>query len=288
MTLEPIEKRAGLSREAFHREYLEPRKPMVFKDLATAWPATEKWTFDWLRQHYGHLEVPLYGNDFHQPGKYYMTPRRHMKLGDYLSLIQEGPTELRMFLYNIFEHAPELTRDFQMPDIMKGWNKRYYFMFFGGEGSSVNLHYDIDCSHVFLTQFQTRKRVYLFPRDQGPYLYREPYTVKSQMDVNDPDYERYPAFQYAQGYETILEHGETLFIPSQYWHHIDYIEGGYSLALRAHDTLGLKLQAVANLATHFVVDKGMNKLRGAHWSEWKGRKAREQAERAMKDHKTRS
>lgn len=281
MHLENIEKRAKVSREEFQENYLKPRKPLVFKDLVKDWPATQKWTFDWLRENYGHLEVPLYGNDFHQAGKYYMTPKRKMKFGDYLTLIQQGPTELRMFLYNIFEHAPELAQDFSMPNIMDGWNKRYYFMFFGGEGSTVNLHYDIDCSHVFLTQFQTRKRVYLFPHEQGPYLYKEPFTVKSQMDVNNPDYDKYPAFDKARGYVTTIEHGETIFIPSQFWHHIDYLDGGYSLALRAFDSPLLKLKALNNLTTHFVVDKGMNKLWGQGWSEWKKKKAREKAQAAL-------
>lgn len=281
MQLQDIEKRANLSPEEFQENYLKPRKPLVFKDLVKDWPATKKWTFDWFRENYGHLEVPLYGNDFHEAGKYYMTPKRKMKFGDYLTLIQQGPTELRMFLYNIFEHAPELANDFFMPNIMDGWNKRYYFMFFGGEGSSVNLHYDIDCSHVFLTQFQTRKRVYLFPRNQGKYLYREPFTVKSQMDVNDPDYNKYPAFEKAQGYVTTIEHGETIFIPSQFWHHIDYLEGGYSLALRAYDSPMLKFKALNNLTTHFIVDKGMNKLWGQGWSDWKKKKAREKAQAAL-------
>ncbi len=278
MNFTQIPRRTGLTREEFRTEFLQPLKPVVFTDLVKDWPATKKWTFDWFRENYGHLEVPLYGNDFHEAGKYYMTPKRKMKFGEYLTLIENGPTELRMFLYNIFQHAPELAKDFSMPNIMDGWNKKYYFMFFGGEGSSVNLHYDIDCSHVFLTQFQTRKRVYLFPPSESKYLYHEPYTVKSQMDVNDPNLERYPAFAKAQGYQTVLNHGETLFIPTRYWHHIDYLDGGYSLALRSYSTINQKLGAAKNLATHFVVDKGLNKIMGQKWSDWKREKAKERAE----------
>ncbi len=278
MKLHEIERRSGLTRETFSEEYLKPLKPVVFTDLVKDWPATNKWTFDWFRKNHGNLEVPLYGNDFHEAGKYYMTSKRKMKFGEYLTLIENEPTELRMFLYNIFDHAPDLIQDFSMPDIMDGWNKRYYFMFFGGEGSSVNLHYDIDCSHVFLTQFQTRKKVYLFSPEQSRYLYHEPFTVKSQMNVNDPDFSKYPAFKNAVGYETILNHGETLFIPSQYWHHIDYLDGGFSLALRSYSNLQMRIGALSNIATHFLVDKGMNKLLGKKWSDWKREKAKERAE----------
>jgi len=282
MELTPIEKRAGLTAEEFQEEYLNPLKPVVFKDLIKDWPATEKWTFDWLRSNYGHLEVPLYGNDFHEAGKHYMSSKRKMKFGDYLTLIENEPTELRMFLYNIFDHAPELVNDFSMPDITTGWNKRYYFMFFGGQGSTVNLHYDIDCSHVFLSQFQTKKKVYLFAPDQGKYLYHEPFTVKSQMDVDNPDFEKYPAFKNARGWVTTLEHGETLFIPSRFWHHMEYIEGGFGLALRSYSDWKMKLSALNNIATHFVVDKGMNKIAGKKWSEWKRNKAKEIAESTLK------
>lgn len=283
MEYQEIDRRTGLTKEEFKEEYLKPRKPVVFTDLIKDWPATEKWTFDWLRDNYGHLEVPLYGNDFHEAGKYYMTPKRKMKFGDYLTIIENEPTELRMFLYNIFDHAPELIKDFSMPDITSGWNKRYYFMFFGGQGSSVNLHYDIDCSHVFLSQFQTRKKVYLFPPDQGKFLYHEPFTVKSQMDVEEPNFEKYPAFQYAKGLTTILKHGETLFIPSQYWHHMEYIDGGFGLALRSYSDLKMRLGAATNLATHFFVDKSMNKLMGEKWSQWKKDKASERALAAIKE-----
>ncbi len=281
MKLQPIEKREGLTSEEFREEYLLPRKPVIFKDLIKDWPATEKWTFDWFRKNYGHLEVPLFGNDFHDAGKHYMTSKRKMKFGDYLTLIENEPTELRMFLYNLFDHAPELVNDFNMPNIINGWNKRYYYMFFGGQGSSVNLHYDIDCSHVFLSQFQTRKKVYLFAPDQGELLYHQPFTVKSQMDVNNPDYEKYPALKYVEGLTGTLEHGETLFMPSQYWHHMEYIEGGFGLALRAYTDWTMLAGAAKNLATHFVIDKGLNQLMGEKWSHWKKEKARENAHQAM-------
>lgn len=269
MELIPIEKRAGLTPEEFQEEYLKPKKPVVFKDLVSDWPATEKWTFDWFKKNYGHLEVPILGNDFHTPGKDYMVAKRKMKFGDYLDLIQAGPTEYRIFLWNIFEEIPELVNDFHMPNIMSGWNEKYYFMFFGGEGSKVNLHYDIDCANVFLTQFQTRKRVVLFDQSQSKYLYHHPFTVQSHVSVDEPDYERFPAFKNAVGHETIIGHGETIFIPSQYWHYITYVDGGYSIALRAYDHIGARVKGFWHISQHFVVDKGMNRLLGPKWKQMK-------------------
>lgn len=281
MNYQPIDKRADLTAEEFRHQYLIPRKPVVFTNLAKNWAATKKWTFDWLKENYGHLKVPLFGNEFHKTGKKYMSAQKIMKFGDYLELIENEPTNLRMFLYNLIEHAPELKKDFDLPPIIHTWNKRYYYLFFGGKGSKVNLHYDIDCSHVFHTQFQTRKKVHLFPYEQGKFLYHEPFTVKSQMNLEHPDYKKYPAFKQAEGYETTLEHGETLFMPSCFWHHMDYVEPGFGLALRAYDTPLKAVRGVLNLATHFVVDKGMNRLLGQRWHNWKGQRAKKIAERSM-------
>ncbi|MDX1683757.1 MAG: cupin-like domain-containing protein [Saprospiraceae bacterium] len=269
MKLFKIERRSGLGPEEFKKEYLSRKRPVVLTDFAKDWPATEKWTFDFLRAEYGHIEVPLFDKKFSEPGKTYMTPTMKMKFGDYLTLIENEPTELRMFLFNIFRHAPELVSDVRRPTIMKGFLNEYPFMFFGGMGSSVKMHYDIDCSNVFLTQFQTRKKITLFSPDQSKFLYHLPFTVASLVDMEEPDIEKYPALKKVRGWETVIGHGETIFIPSMYWHFIEYIDGGFSLALRSTGSLTHRIKGALNIARHFVVDRGMNKVLGTRWHSYK-------------------
>ena len=132
-------------------------------------------------------------------------------------------------------------------------------MFFGGKDSITPLHFDIDCPSNFLTQFHTRKKVLLFDKDQSKYLYHQPFTVQSQVDLHNPDYERFPALRKAEGIEAILEHGDTIYIPPHWWHYIEYVDSGFSLALRAHNSIANKFVAVRNLVQHSVIDKGMNK-----------------------------
>jgi len=276
MKLETIERRSGLTREEFINEYEQHSRPVVFTDLAKDWPATEKWTFDYLQKTYGHLEVPLYDNNFRDSGKDYLSSKTVMKFGDYLDLIQERPTELRMFLYNIFMHAPEMVKDFQIPNITDGFMKRLPFMFFGGKGSREDLHYDLDCATVFITQFQTRKRVILFAPDQSPYLYQHPFTVQSEVRLDRPDYEAHPAVRLAKGFECVLNHGETLYIPRLFWHYIYYIDGGFSISLRKH-TPYTQLRGLYNISRHFLIDKGMNFVLGHRWKEAKQQMAKERA-----------
>ena len=207
-----------------------------------------------------------------------MVPEKVVPLREYLEMIEAGPTELRMFLFNIFRHAPELCHDFSMPEIMSGFIKDYPFMFFGGEGSKVALHYDIDLSHVFLNQFHGRKRVVLFAPEQSRNIYHHPFTVASYIDVNNPDYQKFPALKNVTGYDCTIQPGETLFMPSGYWHYIEYTDGGYSISLRANESYTRRARGLWNIARHYVVDKGMNRLMGSDWRKMKENMAKRRAE----------
>ena len=283
MKLMPIERRTGLTREEFIETYLKPKRPVIFTDLVKDWPATQKWTFEFLKAEYGNLEVPIVGPDFHKPGPNYMKSNMTMKFGEYLDLIQNGPTEYRIFLWNIFDHARELIRDVNNPSICDGWIDKYPFMFFGGAGAVTNLHYDIDCSNVFHTHFHTRKHIVLFDQRQSPFLYQHPYTVQSHVNPLKPDYERFPALKQVQGYETILYHGETLFIPALWWHYIVYMDGGFSISLRTRDNVFTQAKGIWNITRHFVVDKGMNAVMGSRWKTWKETRAKNRALKALSE-----
>ena len=77
-----------------------------------------------------------------------------------------------------------------------------------------------------------RKRITLFGPECSPRLYRHPFTVRSYVDPERPDFRRFPGLAGVEGHQVVLEPGETLFIPSGFWHHVVYEEGGYSISLR--------------------------------------------------------
>lgn len=276
-----VEKIANLTNESFAKNYLQPLKPVVFTDLTKNWKGLSKWTIDFFKKEYGHLEVPVTTPNYSKPGKNYMEPDMTMSFKEYLDLMEKGPIPYRIFLWNIFKLAPELIQDFSIPTIMDGFINDFPFMFFGGEGSVTAMHYDIDLSHVFLNQLHGRKRVVLFAHDQSINLYQHPYTVASYVDINNPDYDRYPALSKVNGFETIIYPGETLFIPSGYWHYIEYLDGGYSIALRANESLVRRAKGAINIAKHYIVDKGMNKLLGTKWNEMKENLAHKRADEVL-------
>lgn len=281
MKLQSIERRSGLTPEQFKREHLDTLTPVVLSDFMDSWDAKDKWTLDFFKNEYGDMKVPVFTNNFSAPGKAYRSAEVQIPFREYLEKIETGPTDYRLFLFNILQRRPELTSDYGHPEIMDGFIDKLPFMFFGGEGSKVDLHFDSDLSHVFLSQFHGRKKVLLFSPDQSRNLYQHPFTVASEVDLDNPNYEKFPALHKLEGFECVIYPGDTVFIPSGYWHYITYMDGGFSMSQRARASWGRFLMGMSNVARHFVVDKSMNKLLGQRWRDYKIKKAHERAGNAV-------
>jgi len=286
MVLEPVISLPAISPDTFRNDYYLPQKPLVIRDMAKAWPAYHKWNWDYLRQVVGKQKVALYNNvksDAYTPIN---KADDYKTFGEYIDMIEKGPAEWRIFLFNIFDHAPELKNDFTWPDeLMKGFVKRYPMLFTGGEGSITHMHFDIDMSNILHTQFVGRKRVLLFPFEEQFKLYRKPFEVLSLADFthyyqedSKIDYKKFPALRKAKGYEVILEHGDTLFMPAGYWHHMEYLESGFAISLRAMNaSLGGKLKGLSNIVLMRHLDSLLKKSLPGPWYSFKEKKSFQKA-----------
>lgn len=282
MILSKVEVVESISPEVFRRDYYLQQRPVVIKDLAKNWPAYTKWNWDYFKKLVGTQQVGIYNNiksDAYTPIN---TADDYTSFGDYIDMIRKGPAAWRIFLFNIFDHAPELTGDFTWPETyMKGFVKKYPMLFVGGQGSITHMHFDIDMSNILHTQFSGRKRVLLFPFSEQHKLYRKPWEVLSLVDFShfsEPekskvDYEKYPALRNAKGFEIVLEHGDTLFMPAGYWHHMEYIDSGFAMSLRAlQPSLSGKLRGVWNLFGMRSIDTVMKKTMPNWWYNYKKEK----------------
>lgn len=283
--LGPIDVVDTISREDFIENYLNPRRPLVIRKMAHQWPAIEKWTFDYLKEVVGDKTVPLYDSSKADPSKPINASAAEMKFGDYIDLIQKEPTDLRIFLFDPIKHAPKLLEDYRAPkDLMGGFLDSYPNMFFGGQGSVTFLHYDIDLAHIFHTHFHGRKHIILFDYKWKERLYCIPYATYAleDYDITNPDFERFPALDGIEGYETFLEHGDTLFMPTGMWHWMKYLDGSFSISLRAWDrSLAVKARSLYNLTIQRKFDDIMKKNFSVRYMSWKEQMAVKRAERAL-------
>ncbi|MFC3857638.1 cupin-like domain-containing protein [Chitinophaga sp. GCM10012297] len=288
MQLQSIDRVEHITAEEFRTRYYEPRKPLIITGLSKSWPAFQKWTWAYFKSLVGDKTVGVYNNERAGAKTLVNGADDYITFGEYLDMIQQGPVQLRIFLFNIFQHAPQLVNDFTWPDVfVKGFLKKYPMLFVGGAGSIAHMHYDIDLSHIFHTQFIGRKRVLLLENNQSDLIYRMPMTVESAASfVNWSerlDEQKYPALRYAKAYTTVLEHGETMFMPGGYWHHMEYLDGGFAMSLRALDqSISGKLNGLYHIAGLRSMNNLLIKMAPEWWYHYKRRVANERAEKAMR------
>ncbi|AVR44511.1 cupin [Christiangramia fulva] len=282
LDLQNIPRRRNLSKEEFQEDYFKPGKPVVIEDLSKDWPALQKWNFNYFREKAGEVIVPLYNGEPAKGRQNSHGPAMKIPFKEYIEILEKGPTDLRMFFFNLLQNCPELLNDFQYPDLGVKFFKKLPVMFIGGEGSKVVMHYDMDLANNFHFNFVGKKRLILYPPDQTGLLYKVPYSIVSMEIINmdDPDLESFPALAKAKGYEAVLEHGDALFIPSKWWHFIKYETASLSLTLRSLPRSPGKIAEVLNNLL-FVrnYDNLMRKLQGQKWIDYKNRRAKERTDK---------
>lgn len=96
------------------------------------------------------------------------------------------------------------------------------------------------------------------------------------------DYESFPAVKYARGYEVILQAGDTPYMPPGYFHHMEYLEAGYAMSLRAmQDGIAGNLQGLCKLAGMRSIDTLFKKTFPKPWYNYKKRKIYKNATHAI-------
>ncbi|HLO39277.1 MAG TPA: cupin-like domain-containing protein, partial [Lacibacter sp.] len=113
----PIIDGTTITRKEFTEKYLRPQKPVILRGLWKQYPAYEKWTMDYFKQSMGDIKVKLFSTKKANPSETLSVAHAEMKFNEYLDLIEKEPTDLRLFLFPVFKHKPELLKDFGYPKI---------------------------------------------------------------------------------------------------------------------------------------------------------------------------
>lgn len=252
---QPIERASGLTPESFHPRFLTGLgKPVVVTDAATSWSALTRWSFELFKTRYGSDGVAP--RTWLGPGGTKFM--KLMKLSEYIDYLDSpdgaapglwidretlhpspGPTEASNYpLYlpwNVFALHPELLEDVEispkfmedlLPLLPEPLRKildgatRYFIngVLIGTRNAQIGLHYDFLDSHAYLAQIIGRKRCVLFSPADSAALY------DGKVNVDEPDFEKFPLLSNATAYECTLQPGELLFIPSRWWHHAVCLE----------------------------------------------------------------
>jgi hypothetical protein len=285
LNLSEIPRVPTITKEDFIDRYFRPQLPVVIEKATVDWPAFGRWNLDYMRQVAGDKIVPLYDDRpvHHKDG--FNEPHAKMKMADYIDLLQKEPTRYRIFLWNILKEVPKLQEDYEYPDLGLKLQRNLPMLFFGGRDSYTFMHYDIDLANIFHFHFEGTKECILFPQTETKNLYKVPHSLitHESIDFSNPDLEKWPLLKKANGYRTLLGHGEVLYMPEGYWHYMKYITPGFSMSLRAWPRNSANV--VKGLYNIFVMrnyDNLMRKLGGQQWIEWKNQKAMVGAQKVLR------
>jgi hypothetical protein len=272
----------------FNDSYFKPQIPVVIKGLASEKIAGKLWSIPYFKKTMGDIEVDVFDNSNKKSASSaFTTPDLKMKFGDYLSIIAKNEkTDLRIFLFNFFKSNPKLRKEFPCPTIFKGVLDKVGYMFFGGKNTTVRIHYDLDLSNVLLTHFGGKKKVILIAPEYTDLLYCLPYNTFSLINLDKINYSKYPGLAYVHGYECILDHGDSIFMPSGYWHYMTYLEGSFSISYRkVSPAFQTQIKGLLNIILKMPFDKVMNKVLGEKWLIIKEQKAQRNATKAIENMK---
>jgi len=276
LNLQEIPRIDVITKDEFLKKYVATQTPVVIEGLTKDWPAYQKWNLEYIDAIAGTKTVPLFDDRPISSEQKFNEAHTTMKMRDYLRLLKEKPTNYRIFLYNLLKEVPELQNDFSYPDLGVKFMKKIPMLFFGGRQSKVFMHYDIDLANILHFHFHGSKKCILFPPSETKYLYKLPHALMTHEDIDfsNPDFEKWPALQYAKGYVTELKHGDALYMPEGYWHQMTYLTPGFSMSIRSMAKNKLNFgKALYNFFILRHLDNLMRKIRGEQWIEYRKKKA---------------
>jgi hypothetical protein len=215
------------SKEDFYSHYLRAGKPVVITGLVDSWAATSKWNFDYFESELGNVEAGVFrlkgGEcDINQDTGSF---RGSMPLRESIASVKAGnlnggyavATAMTVF-------SEEVQKQFSAPVYCADGKFLRSLIFMGPTGVVSSLHHDLP--ENLYVMVKGKKRITLF-HPSAPVYPNSPFSKipnHVQLDMEQPDYERFPKFKNAQPYVVDLVAGETLFIPHLWWHHLRNLE----------------------------------------------------------------
>lgn len=257
------------SMEVFEREYLCEQRPVIITDTLGHWPAlsNRRWSLEYLRQVAGYRTVPIeIGSKYTDDSWTQKLMTVNQFIDHYIKVDSSTEPQRVGYLaqHQLFSQIPELEHDIVVPDYcaLPGTKSRHTTdkencivgdamefpelesadptdsigedvdinAWFGPQGTISPLHHDP--KENFLAQVVGQKYIRLYSEAMTPYLYaREGFMDNtSQVDVENPDHEKFPLYRNASYMDCVLKEGEMLFIPRKCWHYVRSLSVSFSVS----------------------------------------------------------
>jgi Cupin-like domain len=250
MAVQEIPRTAMPAQADFLAEYAYRREPVVITDLFEGQEISEITSVEDAVRAWGDVNLVVQEEYTSAEGKTVPPEPSVMSLREYVEFSRSNP-ETRLCCTE-YDTPARVLASFELPEICRvthpgeeilGLPKKYgdydlvTAIFLANAGNVGHLHFDGDQRDVILHQVYGRKRVVLFPPAAAKHLRTldGPYSRPSLAGVYLEDMsleEKLDWVERAGGYHTVLEPGETVYIPMLMWHHLEYVDDAMSFNYR--------------------------------------------------------
>ncbi|CAN1209861.1 cupin-like domain-containing protein [Tumidithrix helvetica PCC 7403] len=231
-----IERRDKLTRQEFLENYYATSTPVILTGIMENWQALSLWSPEYLKANYGDVEIEVQTNR-NADALYEINVDRHRKnllMRDYVDMIVHGGSTNDYYMvannHNLDRDEMkslidqiELFPEYLDPKDTKG--KTYFWL--GPAGTITPLHHDP--ANLMMAQVYGRKHWKMIPPYYNHLIYNYR-GVFSEVDLDNPDYDRYPLFKQIKTIDVLLEPGEVIFVPVGWWHHVRSLDISISLS----------------------------------------------------------
>jgi hypothetical protein len=247
-----------LTVQEFTLEYMNVNLPVILTHALDTWPAITKWNNpEYIKRKAASRLVPIETCAKEDAGKSFLSntwTHKVMQLDEYIAtyIVKENePVDsdnLHGYLaqHPLFDQIPSLKDDIRIPEycnartsldedvptdveFFDGSNPKIA-SWFGPKDTVSPIHNDP--FHNVLAQVVGSKYLRLYDASKADRLYTFSGDLgnNSSIDIDNPDYEKYPLFRDLECWQTILQPGELLYIPRLCWHYVRSLEMSFSVS----------------------------------------------------------
>lgn len=208
-----------MSKDTFRSKYLYTNTPCMILNIPDEWEAMRTWSFDNFMERFGNTKfIIASGSHVRLKYKYYydyMNSPRHRRddiqfyIFDWRFGDRDKKTKILVDEYEI----PEWFTENLMDCLTEEERPPYRWLIMGPERTGSSLHVDPFATSAWNTLITGKKRWILFP----------PGTFKpGEFDTSKIGalwyMAEYPKYKHIKHFDIIQKPGDTLFVPSDWWH----------------------------------------------------------------------
>lgn len=209
-TPEYIERIKPVSNEAFFQAYIKKQKPIIIENLVDHWPAIHKWSLAYFSEHFSSSKVGMMKikegiSDLHS---YKLQPARDININTAVA----SPVD---YFDKIIQN------DYTPPEYCKNGKYLRSRIFIAPKNSATALHRDIPENIYVLVKGQKIIQLFSPQTNMYPNSIFSKHPNFSKVNLAYPNYEQFPKLNEAKPLIAELYAGDTLYIPSMWWHYVE-------------------------------------------------------------------